>query len=146
MTQWARWLPALLLGTLFVGDAHAQTPDDDSAKRQAVLNHYAAQAKQADPGFRGFDAATGRAFFLAKPGGGVPETPSCTTCHTNDPRRPGRTRAGKEIAPMAVSVTPSRFSDLAKVEQWFRRNCHTVYGRACTPAEKGNYITYMMAQ
>lgn len=123
--------------------AEAATP---AQERQAILDHYAAQVRKTDPGFKGFSAAAGRAFFLAHPGTGRPATPSCTTCHTTNPHNPGRTRAGKTILPVAVSVTPSRFTRLHKVEKWFWRNCHTVYGRACTPLEKGNYITFMASQ
>jgi cytochrome c peroxidase len=110
--------------------------------QQAVLARYAALAKAADPQFAGFSAARGRAFFLARHDAS-PDTPSCSTCHTADPTRPGETRAGKAIDPMAVSVTPSRFTDLAKVEKWFRRNCDTVLGRDCTPLEKGDFIAFM---
>ena len=110
--------------------------------QQAVLAHYAALAKTADPGFAGFSAARGQAFFLARRDVS-PDTPSCSTCHTTDPTRPGQTRAGKAIDPMAVSVTPGRFTDPAKVEKWFRRNCDTVLGRECTPLEKGDFIAFM---
>jgi hypothetical protein len=44
---------------------------------------------------------------------------------------------------MAVSQNPDRFTDPAKVEKWFRRNCHTVLGRTCTAKEKGEIITYL---
>ena len=47
---------------------------------------------------------------------------------------------------MAVSATPDRFTDLAKVEKWFRRNCNTVLGRECTTEEKGNFIAFMASQ
>ena len=70
-------------------------------------------------------------------------TPSCSTCHTTNPRNEGQTTVGKTIAPMAVSRTPARFTDLAKVEKWFRRNCDTVIGRQCTPQEKGDFIAFM---
>ncbi len=111
--------------------------------RKAILDGYAAAAKQSDPGFHGFSAAAGQAFFLAHPGVSQPETPSCSACHTTSPLNAGRTRAGKDIAPMAVSRTPNRFTDFTKVERWFTRNCRTVYGRLCTPQEKGNFITFM---
>ncbi len=114
--------------------------------RQAVLDHYATEAKKEDPHFKAFSAAAGKAFFLAHPGTGRPQTPSCSYCHTTNPRNDGRTRAGKLIQPMAVSRTPSRFTDLDKVEKWFRRNCHTVYGRECTAEEKGNFITFMASE
>lgn len=117
-----------------------------AAARQAILAHYAAEAKAANPGFTGFSAEAGRAFFLAHPGTGRPQTPSCSTCHTRSPLNDGQTRAGKMLAPMAVSRSPHRFTDLAKVEKWFRRNCHTVYGRTCTAQEKGNFITFMASE
>ena len=135
--------PAYLLAALIVlggGPAVAATA------QQAVLEHYAALARQENPKFAGFSAAHGRAFFLATPGTGEPGTPSCSTCHTTDPRNEGRTRAGKVLAPMAVSLTPTRFSDLAKVEKWFSRNCQTVLGRLCTAVEKGDFIAYLASQ
>ncbi|MDA8049815.1 MAG: DUF1924 domain-containing protein [Rhodospirillales bacterium] len=117
-----------------------------AAERQAILNHYAALAKKVDPNFKGFSAAAGKAFFLAHPAAARPATPSCSSCHTTNPHNWGETRAGKKIAPVAVSVTPSRFTDPRKVEMWFRRNCESVYGRTCTAFEKGNYITFMASQ
>lgn len=114
--------------------------------QNAVLDHFAALAKTADPGFAGFSPARGKIFFLAGHGGGNPDAPSCSSCHTKDPAKPGQTRAGQPIAPMAVSVTPDRFTDLAKVEKWFRRNCDTVLGRECTPVEKGDFIAFMSSK
>ena len=111
--------------------------------QQPILDNYAKLAKQAAPNFSGFSAARGKAFFLARHTTGNANTPSCSTCHTTDPRNEGQTTVGKAIAPMAVSRTPKRFTDLAKVEKWFRRNCDTVMGRQCTPQEKGDYITFM---
>lgn len=114
-----------------------------NAPRQAILDQYAAKTKADNPAFAGFSASTGQAFFAAKHTGGRPDTPSCTTCHTADPTRLGQTRAGKEIKPMAVSANPDRFTDLAQVEKWFRRNCDSVLGRECTTTEKGNFITFL---
>jgi uncharacterized protein DUF1924 len=111
--------------------------------RDAILAAFAAAAKQADPAFTGFSAERGHAFWTAAHTGGKPDTPSCTSCHTVDPTAAGQTRAGKQIAPMAVSKTPDRFTDSAKVEKWFGRNCSTVLGRDCTAAEKGDVITYL---
>ena len=51
----------------------------------------------------------------------------------------GQTRAGKAIDPMAVSATPTRFSDFAKTEKWFTRNCKTVLGRECTRPGKRRF-------
>jgi Domain of unknown function (DUF1924) len=114
--------------------------------RDAILAQLAAAAKQADPGFSGFSAQRGDAFWHANHGGGKPDTPACITCHTRDPRAQGQTRAGKIIQPMAVSKTPDRFTDQAKVEKWFTRNCKTVLGRPCTAVEKGDVITYLSGQ
>lgn len=113
------------------------------AGQDAVLAEYLKQAKAADAGFGGFDAARGKAFFLADHTGGKPDTPSCNSCHTKDPKSAGKTRAGKAIDPMAVSVQPDRFTDMAKTEKWFGRNCNSVLGRDCTAQEKGDFIAYM---
>jgi cytochrome c peroxidase len=116
-----------------------------SAAQKAVLGHYAAAAKAADPAFTEFSAERGKVFFLAQRNIN-PDTPSCSSCHTTNPKNPGETRAGQRIEPMAVSVTPDRFTDLAKVEKWFRRNCDTVLKRECTPIEKGDFIAFMSSQ
>ena len=115
------------------------------AAQQAVIDHYTAAAKASDSGFKGFSADRGRAFFLAKHDANA-DTPSCSTCHTADPKQTGQTRVGKAIDPMAVSVNPQRFTDLDKVELWFRRNCNTVLGRECTAQEKGDYVTFLANQ
>ncbi|MCB2099838.1 MAG: DUF1924 domain-containing protein [Rhodobacterales bacterium] len=117
-----------------------------AARAASLLDGYADAARAADAGFAGFSAGRGRALFAATPGTGKPDTPSCTTCHTADPRAAGRTRAGKAIAPMALSVSPDRYADPAKVEKWFRRNCNSVLGRACTAREKGDFIRFMATQ
>jgi len=114
--------------------------------RDSILAGYHAAAKRADPAFTGFSAARGEALFRASPNGGKPDTPSCTTCHTTAPQNRGRTRAGKEIDPIAVSATPRRFTDPADVEKWFTRNCKSVLGRECSAVEKGDFITFMMGQ
>jgi hypothetical protein len=116
------------------------------AAQQAVLDQYARQAKAEDAKFTGFSAERGKAFFLAQWNSGHGDTPSCSTCHTTDPRQMGRTRAGKDINPMALSRTPDRFSDISKTEKWFGRNCDTVIGRSCTAREKGDFITFMAGQ
>jgi hypothetical protein len=115
-------------------------------KRDAILADLATQTKAADPAFTAFDAERGKTFWFAAHAGGKPETPSCTTCHTKDPKAVGQTRAGKEIAPMAVSKTPNRFTDPEKVAKWLLRNCKTVLGRECTPVEKGDIITFLASQ
>lgn len=111
-----------------------------------MIARYALEAKARDSGFREFSAARGGAFFLARPATGKPDTPSCTSCHTDQPSMTGRTRAGKDIAPMALSKTADRYSDPKKVEKWFLRNCRSVLGRLCSAREKGDFLTFMTGQ
>jgi hypothetical protein len=91
-------------------------------------------------------AARGKTLQTQKFSGGKPDTPSCTSCHGADPRAPGRSPTGKVIEPMATSVTPARYTNPAKVEKWFKRNCNEVLGRECTPQEKGDWLAYMTSQ
>lgn len=119
---------------------------DAPASRNALLSALAAEAKAGDPAFSGFSAARGETLYASRFGGGKPETPSCTSCHSPDPAKPGQTRAGKDIDPMAVSVTPDRFTDPEKVAKWFGRNCTSVLGRPCTPVEKGDFLTFLIGR
>ena len=133
----------VLTALLFTGLA---VPALAGAAQDAQIAGYLAAAKAADPAFAGFSADRGKAFFMADHQGGKPDTPSCTACHTKDVTKTGQTRAGKAIDPMALSKTPDRFSDPAKVEKWFGRNCNSVLGRDCTPQEKGDVLTWLVSQ
>ena len=103
----------------------------------ALIAGYSAEAGKA------VDAAAGKALFQTTHTGGKPDTPSCTTCHTTDPTQAGQLRTGKAIDPMAPRVNSDRFTDSAKVEKWFGRNCNSVLGRACSPSEKADIIAYL---
>lgn len=115
-------------------------------RRDAILADFASQAKATDPAFSAFDAERGKSFWMATHTGGKQDTPSCTTCHTKNPKAVGQSRAGKDIMPMAVSKTPDRFTDPDKVAKWLLRNCKSVVGRECTPTEKGDIITFLASQ
>ncbi len=116
-------------------------------RRDAILSDYAAEARRLDPGFSGFSTQRGETLFRNKWNGGDPRTPSCTACHTADPRQPGQNaKTGRPIDPVAVSVNPRRFTDKAEVEKQFGRDCKSVLGRECTPIEKGDYISFMAGQ
>jgi hypothetical protein len=117
-----------------------------SGDTQKLLDFYANQAKATDSAFGGFSAERGESLFRSNFTGGKPDTPSCTVCHTKDPRNVGQTRAGKDIDPMAVSANPQRYTDQEKAEKWFGRNCRNVLGRECTAREKGDFITFMLTQ
>jgi hypothetical protein len=117
-----------------------------AAARETLLEPYAVAARAANSAFSGFSAARGEKLHVTRFAGGKPETPACTSCHGDTPRGAGRSPAGKAIDAVALSVTPSRYGDAAKVEKWFKRNCNDVLGRQCTPLEKGDWLTYMISQ
>jgi len=125
-------LVAALIGAGFVAQA---APGDTSARQ--LMAGFAAQAGTQP------SAARGKAIFMGTHTGGKPDTPSCTTCHTKNLRAMGQTRAGKAIEPIALSATPTRFTDSAKVAKWFRRNCSTVLGRECSAGEKADILAWL---
>ena len=126
------------LGLLFSINAFAATP-------QEMLKQYEVQAKQENAAFAGFSAERGAIFFKAERTHSDGKKVSCATCHTSDPRNQGKTRANKVIEPMATIANPQRFTDSAKVEKWFGRNCKDVLERVCTVQEKGDYIQYLIS-
>lgn len=98
-------------------------------------------AKTAVPGFSGLSAARGEQFFKTTHG----KDWSCATCHGARPVSDGKhTVTGKAITPLAPAANPSRFTDQAKTEKWFKRNCNDVLGRECTAAEKGDVLEYLL--
>jgi len=135
--------PSPLLAAIFLG---VTAPASFAAPRDDLLARYADQARAADPAFTTFTASRGEALHRTRHAGGKPDSPACTACHGENARAAGRTRSGKAIDPMAASVTPARYTDPAKVEKWFKRNCGEVLGRECTPREKGDWLAYMMNQ
>ena len=101
---------------------------------------YAQQAVQDDPSFKTFSAARGQRFFLSKHGNDW----SCASCHTSDPTRSGKHDVtGRAIQPLAPAANPKRFTDAAKAEKWFRRNCRDVVGRECSALEKGDVLAWL---
>ncbi|HRP75139.1 MAG TPA: DUF1924 domain-containing protein [Rhodocyclaceae bacterium] len=132
---------ALMLLVLASASAHAL-----GGTLEEQLVRYAAEVRAADSAFSGFSAARGEQFHNARFGTGKPDTPACSTCHGSDPATPGRTLTGKAIEPVALSASPSRYADPEKVEKWFKRNCNEVLGRACSPAEKGDWLAYMQSR
>lgn len=136
-----RTIPALLACAVILLSGTSQ-----AGVREDQLAQYASAAKAADPGFAGFSAERGKTLHTQNFAGGKPDTPACTSCHGKDPRGTGRAPSGKTIEAMATSVTPARYTDPAKVEKWFKRNCTEVLGRLCTPQEKGDWLKFMLGQ
>ncbi len=118
---------------LMATPASAETPNGILAAIQKDAS--------ATPGFKGFSAARGEEFFKAKHG----KEWSCASCHTDNPAAMGKhANTGKDIQPLAPAANAERFTDMAKVEKWFKRNCNDVLGRACTPQEKGDVLSYLL--
>lgn len=129
-----RVLPAL--GLLLASLAcHAETP-------QQIRQAYATEAVAQQAGFA---PAAKRGETLFRQRFAINDKmPACTSCHTDSPLNAGQHAVtGKTIRPLASAANAERFTDPAKVEKWFGRNCKEVLGRACTPAEKADFIAYM---
>lgn len=72
---------------------------------------------------------------------------SCAGCHGSDLRQVGKhVNTGKKIEPLAPSVNPKRLTDQRQIEKWFTRNCKWTLGRECTAQEKGDFLTFILAQ
>ncbi|HZX27656.1 MAG TPA: DUF1924 domain-containing protein [Telluria sp.] len=102
---------------------------------QEQLNTFTAQAG-AKP-----DPARGQRLFTSNHG----REWSCASCHGATPTGTGKHAVtGRSIGPMAPAFNPERFTDPAKSEKWFRRNCNDVLGRACTDGEKADVLAWLM--
>jgi len=85
--------------------------------------------------------ARGQQLFTTKHG----KDWSCSSCHTAVPTVDGKhASTGKVIGPMAPAFNVERFTDSAKTEKWFRRNCNDVIGRECTSAEKADVLSWLL--
>ncbi|TAM47778.1 MAG: DUF1924 domain-containing protein [Gammaproteobacteria bacterium] len=114
--------------------ATAETPTE-------ILSGFETTKKQADRGFRGFSAQRGEQFFKTTHGNEW----SCASCHGNDATVTGKhAKTGKLIEPLAPTANAKRFTDPAKVEKWFKRNCNDVLSRTCTAQEKGDVLAYLL--
>lgn len=124
-------LVAVLAGTLVATGAQAAgtTPAQQ-------LSQWSTQAGA--PG----NADKGRAFFTTTHGAEW----SCASCHGNPPTSAGKhASTGKSIAPMAPAFNAKAFTDSAKVDKWFRRNCKDVVSRECSAIEKADVLAYLIS-
>ena len=105
------------------------------------------QAMQTNGAFQGFDAKRGEKIFheVMKSKKGVEI--SCASCHGNDLKAEGKnTFTGKVIEPLSPKTNPQRLSSIKSMEKWLRRNFNDVYNREGTALEKGDVLTYILAQ
>ena len=122
----------LLACAAFLG---AQALAADTSPAQQLSQWSAAAGK---PG----SAAQGQAFFNSKQGGQW----SCASCHGTPPTADGmHASTGKAIKPLAPAFNPQVFTDSARVDKWFRRNCKDVLSRECSAAEKADVMAYLLS-
>jgi hypothetical protein len=120
---------AVLACAVIAPVAHAATPAQQ-------LSGYTAQAgvpAVPDRGQQFFNTRHGREW-------------TCASCHGALPTQAGKhASTGKSIGALAPAFNPERFTDAAKTEKWFRRNCNDVAGRECTAAEKADVLSWLLA-
>jgi hypothetical protein len=105
-----------------------------AASPQDLLTAYEAKSAKAVP-------ARGEKFFNAKHG----KEWSCASCHDSLPNHETKhIVTGKVIQALSPSRNSARFSDPAKVEKWFKRNCNDVLGRECEAQEKADVLSWLM--
>lgn len=122
---------ALALGLLL--PLVAQAGDTSAA---AQLQRWNAEAGAAG------SPAQGQVFFQSRHGAEW----SCASCHGTPPTAQGKhASTGKTIEPLAPAFNAKAFTDAAKVDKWFRRNCKDVLSRECSPREKADVLAYLLS-
>lgn len=118
-----------VIALFWVGQSQASDP-------QSFLKLYSAQSKESP------SVQKGAKFFSEKHGSDW----SCSSCHGMPPTGEGKhASTNKVIAPLAPAFNSERFTDEAKVDKWFKRNCNDVLGRACSANEKADVIAYLLS-
>lgn len=118
------------------------TPVIYAQTASSQLQQLSLQAKAKNPAFTGFNSQRGQQFFTSTHGNDW----SCASCHTKNPLQTGKHEVtGKVIQPLAPAANANRFSDVAKSEKWFRRNCKDVLKRECTTQEKGDVLSWLLS-
>jgi photosystem II stability/assembly factor-like uncharacterized protein len=124
-----RHFATLLACAVFLSSAHAATPAE-------TLADFTAQAGTAAV------ATRGQEFFTKTHG----RDWSCSSCHGAIPTQIGKhASTSKPIGPLAPAFNAERFTDKAKTDKWFRRNCNDVVGRECTASEKADVMSWLIS-
>ncbi|MBX3638084.1 MAG: DUF1924 domain-containing protein [Rubrivivax sp.] len=130
---WRPWRAALCAAALALPLGAAWAADTTPARQ---LERFGAEAGA--PG----QAERGRVFFTGRHGGEW----SCASCHGNPPTATGRhASTGKTIDPLAPAANARAFTDSAKVDKWFRRNCKDVLQRECSAGEKADVLAWLLS-
>lgn len=119
---------------LLAGVVHAEVASD-------FLVQFESEAKKTSAGFVA-SASRGEQFFKTI---GTKDW-SCSTCHTENPGAIGKhVTTGKFIDPLAPTANGERFTQVKKVNKWFKRNCNDVLGRHCSSEEKADFLAYLLS-
>ena len=123
-------LAGLLLGLVLSAAQAADTTP------QAQLDKWTVAAGRAG------DVTKGDLVFNQKYG----DVWSCSSCHNSPPTTKGKhASTSKPIQPLAPAFNAEAFTDNAKIDKWFKRNCRDVMKRECTPAEKLDVLAYLLS-
>jgi mono/diheme cytochrome c family protein len=127
--------------SVFVAAAMVLAATAQAAQPGELLAGYEAAARRETPAFAGNSPSRGEQFFNARHGNEW----SCASCHGASGAMQGKhAKTGKPIAPLSPAANPERFTEAAKAEKWFKRNCSDVLGRACSSAEKADVLAFLM--
>ncbi len=119
----------IVAAVLFAAGARAEVPRD-------FLSRFEKEAGVAA------SAERGARFFSTRQGGDW----SCASCHTEKPTQAGRhAKTEKAITPLAPAANAERFTDAAKVDKWFRRNCNDTLNRLCSAQEKADVMAWLLS-
>lgn len=121
--------PLFLIALLVATSVQAETPRDFLIR----FEKEAGAAASVERGAR---------FFTSKQGGEW----SCASCHTEKPTQAGRhAKTDKPITALAPAANGERFTDAAKVDKWFRRNCNDTLNRVCSAQEKADVMAWLLS-
>ena len=128
-------MKALILVSVLLATPLLATPAGAITAAEQLAGYARESGVAADP-------ARGQALFTQGQG----REWRCASCHTSDPTAEGQhARTAKRIAPLAPAAHPQRFTDAAKTEKWFRRNCNDVLGRTCTAGERADVLAWLLS-
>lgn len=124
-----------ILVALFAGLVLSNAQAADTSP-QAQLEKWSVTAGRAG------DVSQGALVFNQKHG----DVWSCASCHNSPPSSTGKhASTSKPIRPLAPAFNAEAFTDTAKIDKWFKRNCRDVMKRECTPAEKVDVLAYLLS-
>lgn len=130
----------IFIASLIATLSFSSTVDD-------FLNSLKQEVLKENPTFQGFDKKRGEEIFLTKNIGKKGELISCVSCHGTDLNKPNQNHfTRKTIEPLSPKANPKRFTDIAEIKKWLKRNFNDVYNREGTALEQGDVVTYIISK